>query len=101
MDLTMRSAIFAAALGAVTMVSSQAALAFTYEGQGGAQPTTPENPQAKAGYMDMDPGSLMPPIGQSVQGSSYDFGPGSQNNGWARQPTRSESVGPGWLYPPR
>jgi hypothetical protein len=43
----------------------------------------------------------MPPIGQSVQGSSYDFGPGSQNNGWARQPTRSESVGPGWLYPPR
>jgi hypothetical protein len=97
----MRSVILAAALGAVTIVSSQAALAFTYEGQGGAQTTTPENPSAKAGYLDMDPGSLMPPIGQSVPGATYDFGPGAYNNGWAKQPTRNDSVGPSWLHPPR
>jgi hypothetical protein len=97
----MRSVILAAALGAVTIVSSQAALAFTYEGQGGAQTTTPENSSAKAGYFDMDPGSLMPPIGQSVPGASYDFGPGAYNNGWAQQPTRNDSVGPSWLHPPR
>jgi hypothetical protein len=96
----MRSVILAAALGAVTIVSSQGALAFTYEGQGGAQTTTPENPSAKAGYLDMDPGSLMPPIGQSVPNSGYDFGPGAFNNGMAVQPDRGSSVGPSWLYPP-
>ena len=83
--------ILAAALGAAAIVTSQAALAFTYEGQGGAQPApAPGQAAPKAGYLDMDPGSLLAPMGQSVQGSSYDFGPGSQNNGWARQPTRSE-----------
>ncbi|HYD16032.1 MAG TPA: hypothetical protein VEA77_06495 [Hyphomicrobium sp.] len=96
----MRPMILAAALGAAVSVGSQAALAFTYESQGTTQPSNSSEPSVKAG-LDMDPGSLMPPIGQSVPSSSYDFGPGAFNNGMAQQPTRTESVGPGWLYPPR
>jgi hypothetical protein len=100
--LAMRSLIFAAAGGVALAIGGQEALAFTFENQGTSQPTTSSSsqPQAKAGYLDMDPGSLMPPIGQSVGSAGYDFGPGAFNNGLAQQPTRGGSVGPSWLYPP-
>jgi len=97
----MRSTISALALGAAMVFASQAAFAFTYENQGTTQPTTAPQAQAKAGYVDTDPGSLIPPIGHTEPGVGYDFGPGAFNNGLAQQPTRSESVGPSWLYPPR
>lgn len=98
----MRSLILTAALGVATLVASQAAFAFTYEGQGSGGQAAPAGEQSgvKAG-LDMDPGSLMPPIGASIPASGYDFGPGAFNNGMASQPSRSESVGPSWLYPPR
>lgn len=93
----MRSMILAAALGAAVFLGSQAALAFTFENQGTTQPSAQE-PTAKAGYVDVNPGSLMPPMGEPIK--SFDFGPGSSNNGMAAQPTRRDSVGPSWLYPP-
>lgn len=96
----MKATISAIALGALALAAPQAALAFTFENQGGSQPTTSSQPQAKAGYLDTDPGSLMPPIGQSIGNTGYDFGPGAFNNGLAQQPTRGSSVGPSWLYPP-
>lgn len=100
----MRSTISALALGAtvsaLALFGSQAALAFTYENQGTTQPSAAAQPQSKAGFLDTDPGSLMPPIGQSVGSSGYDFGPGAFNNGMAQQPTRGSSIGPSWLYPP-
>lgn len=96
----MKSLILAAVSGALIAVGSQAALAFTYENQGGSQPTTPD-PGTKAGYADMDPRSVLPPIGESVSTKSFDFGPGAFNNGLASQPTRNDSIGPSWLYPPR
>ncbi len=96
----MRSLLLAAALGASTLVITQAAFAFTYEGQGSGQQPSSAQGAPKAG-LDMDPGSLMPPIGTSVPGATYDFGPGAFNNGLASPPTRSDSVGPSWLYPPR
>ncbi len=89
-----------AALGAMLSLGSQAALAFTYENQGTTQPSA-NAPEAKAGFGSMDPASVLPPIGQSLSTNSYDFGPGAFNNGLASQPTRNESVGPSWLYPPR
>jgi hypothetical protein len=91
----------AAALATLFAVGSQGALAFTYENQGTTQPSAAPSSGAKAGYVDVDPGSLLPPIGESVPGQTYDFGPGAFNNGMASQPTRNDSVGPGWLYPPR
>ncbi|MDQ8700119.1 hypothetical protein [Hyphomicrobium sp. LHD-15] len=96
----MKATISAMAFGALTLLGSQAALAFTYENQGTTQPTTSGQSQTKAGYLDTDPGSLMPPIGQSIGSTGYDFGPGAFNNGMAQQPTRGSSVGPSWLYPP-
>jgi hypothetical protein len=39
--------------------------------------------------------------GVSVEGPKYDLGPGGANNGYASQPTRNDSIGPSWLYPPR
>lgn len=89
---------FAAALAFVALLGPQSASAFTYENQGTTQPSTSE--PNKAGYVDMDGGSLLPPIGQSVPSSGFDFGPGAFNNGMAIQPDRGSSVGPGWLYPP-
>jgi hypothetical protein len=98
--LAMRSLISAVALCAATLLGTQAALAFSFENQGTTQPSA-NAPQGKAGFLDTDPGSLMPPIGQSIPNSGYDFGPGAFNNGLASQPTRNDSVGPSWLYPPR
>lgn len=91
----------AVALGASTLVASQAALAFTFEGQGSGQQQSSSAQVAPKAGLDMDPGSLMPPIGTSVPGATYDFGPGAFNNGLASPPTRNDSVGPSWLYPPR
>jgi hypothetical protein len=96
----MKLMIKAAALGAMLAVGSSAALAFTYENQGTTQPSASQ-PEAKMGYGEMDPASVLPPVGQSISSGGYDFGPGAFNNGMASQPTRSESVGPSWLYPPR
>jgi len=100
----MRSLIFAAVSSVAVAVGAQAALAFTYENQGTTQPTT-SAPAAKAapsmGFGAMDPNSVLPPIGESISDKGFDFGPGSRNNGWASQPTRADSVGPSWLYPPR
>ena len=97
----MKLMIKAAALGALLAAGSSAALAFTYENQGTSQPSASSEPGAKMGYSDMDPASVLPPVGQSISSQGYDFGPGAFNNGLASQPTRSESVGPSWLYPPR
>lgn len=98
----MRSLIFAAVGGVVLGVGASGALAFTYESQGTTQPSA--SPQAQAapqvGFSGMDPGSVLPPIGQSISDKGFDFGPGAFNNGLASQPTRGSSVGPSWLYPP-
>lgn len=100
----MRSLIFAAVGGVAMAVGAQAALAFTYEGQGTTQPSTQASPSANAapamGFGAMDPNSVLPPIGESISDKGFDFGPGSMNNGLASPPTRGGSVGPGWLYPP-
>lgn len=93
-------ATLAAALATLAFLGPMTAHAFTYENQGSSQPAA-SGPAAKSGYMDLEPGKLIPPMSQKVEGSSLDFGPGAYNNGWAQQPTRSESVGPSWLYPPR
>jgi len=101
----MRSLIFAAAGGVAMMVGAQGALAFTFENQGTSQPSAQAAPAANAaptiGFGAMDPSSVLPPVGESISDKGFDFGPGAFNNGLARQPTRSESVGPSWLYPPR
>jgi hypothetical protein len=89
-----------AALSAVALSVPQAAHAFTYENQGSSQSSAPQS-GAKSGLVDLEPGALIPPISQKVEGSSMDFGPGAFNNGWASQPSRNESIGPSWLYPPR
>jgi hypothetical protein len=94
----MKSLIAAAVAGAMALVGAQAALAFTYENQGTSQPSA-NAPDAKAGFGEMDPSSVLPPIGNSIQGNKFDFGPGAFNNGLASPPTRAESVGPSWLYP--
>jgi len=93
-------ATLAAAVAAFAFLGSASVRAFTYENQGTTQPSASQS-APKSGYMDFEPGTLIPPISQKVEGSSLDFGPGAFNNGWARQPTRTESVGPSWLYPPR
>lgn len=95
--------VFAAALGAMIAAAPQAAHAFTVESHGaiqsgGAQAKSNAGPAA--GYLDMDASSLMPPVGESLPSSSFDFSPRSFNNGLAAQPTRGGSVGPSWLYPP-
>ncbi len=101
----MRSLIVAAVAGVAVVVGAQAALAFSFESQGTSQPSAQAAPKANAaptiGFGAMDPNSVLPPIGESISDKGFDFGPGAFNNGLARQPTRSESVGPGWLYPPR
>lgn len=101
----MRSAIFAAMSGALVVIGAQSALAFTYESQGTTQPSAAAAPAANAapaiGFGSMDPNSVLPPIGESISDKGFDFGPGAYNNGLARQPTRTDSVGPSWLYPPR
>lgn len=101
----MRSLIFAAVGGVVMVAGAQGALAFTYENQGTSQPSAQAAPSANAapaiGFGAMDPKSVLPPIGESISDKGFDFGPGAYNNGLASQPTRSDSVGPSWLYPPR
>jgi hypothetical protein len=101
----MRSLIFAAAGGIAIVSGAESALAFTYENQGTSQPSSEAAPAANAapaiGFGAMDPKSVLPPMGESISDKGFDFGPGAYNNGLASQPTRSESVGPGWLYPPR
>lgn len=98
----MKSLIFAAVGGLAVAVGAQAALAFTFENQGTTQPSASSKANAtpQIGFSGMDPGSVLPPIGQSIPDKGFDFGPGAFNNGLASQPTRSESVGPSWLYPP-
>lgn len=100
----MRSMIFAAVGGVAMAAGGQAALAFTFEGQGGAQPTTPQaNAQQSApqiGFSGMDPASVLPPISSSIEDNAFNFRPGAYNNGLASPPTRGNSVGPSWLYPP-
>ncbi len=101
----MRSLIFAAVGGVAMVAGAQGALAFTYENQGTSQPSAQAAPSANAapaiGFGAMDPKSVLPPIGESISDKGFDFGPGAFNNGLASQPTRSDSVGPSWLYPPR
>lgn len=101
----MRYLIFAAAVGAMVSVAPHAALAFTVESHGaiqsgGGASAQSSNAAPVAGYLDMDASSLMPPVGESMESSSFDFSPRSFNNGLAAQPTRGSSVGPSWLYPP-
>lgn len=97
----MKFSIAAAAVGAMAILGAHGAMAFTYENQGTTQPSATPQGGHKMGFGEMDPTSVLPPIGQSIEGQSYDFGPGAFNNGMASQPTRNESVGPSWLYPPR
>lgn len=97
----MRSLLLAAALGASVSLGSGAALAFTYENQGTTQPSAAAPQAPQMGFGDMDPKAVLPPIGESIPGQSFDFGPGAFNNGLASQPTRADSVGPSWLHPPR
>lgn len=101
-ELAMRSLIWAAACGIAMAAGSQAALAFTYENQGGSsqQSSASANVAPTIGFSGMDPKSVLPPIGESISGSGFDYAPSSFNNGMAQQPTRSNSVGPSWLYPP-
>lgn len=101
----MRHVIFAAAAGALVSVAPHAAFAFQVESHGaiqsgGAQAAPSNSGAPSAGYLDMDASSLMPPVGESMESSSFDFSPRSFNNGLAAQPTRGGSVGPSWLYPP-
>jgi hypothetical protein len=100
----MRSVFLAAMSGALIVVGAQAALAFTYENQGGSQSSGASGASANAapamGFGAMDPNSVLPPIGESISDKGLDFGPGAFNNGLASQPTRGSSVGPSWLYPP-
>ncbi|HRN88440.1 hypothetical protein [Hyphomicrobium sp.] len=98
-----RQVFFAAALGAMVAAAPHAALAFQVENHGamqsgGAQAKSNAGPAT--GFLDMDAGSLIPPVGESMSSSSFDFSPSSFNNGLAAQPTRGGSVGPSWLYPP-
>lgn len=92
----------AAAVAAMTLIGTQPSHAFTYENQGTSNPTTTA-PKANFGAVDMNPNSVLPPMGagESVGGSKFDLSPSSFNNGMAAQPTRDNSVGPSWLYPPR
>lgn len=99
----MKQVFFAAALGVMVAASPYAAVAFQVENHGAMQSG---GAQAKAnagpatGFLDMDASSLMPPVGESMSSSSFDFSPRAFNNGLAAQPTRGGSVGPSWLYPP-
>ena len=104
--MAMRSTLtLAAVLAALAFLGPQAANAFTYENQGSSSPSGQTDPKANfggnTGTVDTDPGSLMPAIGQSVPSMEFNSGPGAYNNGMASQPTRNDSVGPSWLYPPR
>jgi hypothetical protein len=90
-----------AALVATALIGTQPSHAFTYENQGNANPTSAA-PKSNFGYVDMNPTSVLPPMGGvSIESPKYDLGPGSANNGMASQPTRNDSIGPSWLYPPR
>ena len=90
-----------AAAAMIASIGAGAAYAFTYENQGTTSPTTTA-PKGHLGYADMNPSSVLPPIsGTPVEGLKFDHGPSSYNNGYATQPTRENSVGPSWLYPPR
>jgi hypothetical protein len=92
----------AAAVAAISLIGVQPGLAFQYENQGTSNPTSTA-PRANFGGVDMNPSSVLPPmgVGVSVEGSKYDLGPGAANNGMAQQPGRNDSIGPSWLYPPR
>lgn len=100
----MKSLIFAAVSGVAMFAGASGALAFTYENGGSSQPSGGSSASANAaptmGFGSMDPNSVLPPIGQSIESKGLDFGPGSMNNGLASPPTRGGSVGPSWLYPP-
>lgn len=99
----MKQMILAAVLGTAAALVPHAALAFTIENHGAVQSgsaTAKSSAAPSAGYLDMDASSLMPPVGEPIGSSSFDFSPRSFNNGLAAQPTRGGSVGPSWLYPP-
>lgn len=87
----------AGALSAVTLVALQPAHAFTFEnpGAGAASPTKGD---PKSGYVDLDPASALPPIGETLPGMRFNEGPGAYNNGLASPPDPRNSVGPSWLY---
>src|SRR5690606_21197890 len=93
--LAMKSWIFAAVGGIAVAGGAERALAFTFESQGTTQPSAQAAPSANAaptiGFGAMDPNSVLPPIGQSISDTGFDFGPGAYNNGLASQPSRSES----------
>jgi hypothetical protein len=83
---------------AMTAFGIASANAFTFEtppsagseggGKGGA-----------AGYMDLDTKSVLPPIGESVQGFRYNDTGGSYNaGGLASPPSPRDTIGPSWLY---
>jgi hypothetical protein len=109
--MAMRSALTksilssAALAAALALAGAQGAYAFTYENGGSSSPSGQADPKANfggnTGSVDVDASSLMPPIGTSVPGMEFNSGPGAFNNGMAMQPTRNDSVGPSWLYPPR
>lgn len=99
----MKQMILAAVVGTAAAFAPHAALAFTVENHGAIQSggaSAKANAGPSAGYLDMDASSLMPPVGEPIGSSSFDFSPSSYNNGFAAQPTRGGSVGPSWLYPP-
>jgi hypothetical protein len=88
------------ALAAMSLFGPQPARAFTFEGA----PTTNRdgsNVAPQAGYMNIDPNSVLPPVGEPVPSMKFNDGPGSRNNGWASPPSRRDSIGPGWLYGPQ
>jgi hypothetical protein len=90
----------AGALIVMTLAGAGSALAFTFENPGGVNPGA-STPNGTAGYAAADPGSLLPPIGESVPGIRFDNSPSSGNNGFASPPDPRNSIGPGWLYGPR
>lgn len=93
----------------ICMTIAGAALAMTLFGLAPAGAFTFETPPSAgsegggkggaAGYMDLDTKSVLPPMGESVQGFRYSDTVGSYNGGGlASPPDPRNSVGPSWLY---
>jgi len=87
----------AGSLLATTLIIQGPAYAFTFENPGAAN-ASGDKPDAKAGYLDLEMKSAMPPMGQSVEGLRYNHGSAGSNDGFASPPDPRSSVGPGWLY---
>ncbi len=95
----MRFLLGVSALLALTLVTGHPAQAFTFETPPGTT-VAAGKPGGAAGFSNMDPASVLPPIGEAVPGMRFDENPGSRNNGWASPPDPSNTVGPRWLYGP-